>query len=55
MYGFKKDNPANMYLFKVDNKNIKKRCEICSKLTIKTREQRQKLYSPWNNYLWFLR
>ena len=24
MFGFKKDNPANMYLFKVDNKNIKK-------------------------------
>ena len=27
------------YLFKVSNRNIRKRCEICSKLTIKTREQ----------------
>ena len=27
---------ANNYLYKVNNKNIRKRCEICSKLTIKT-------------------
>ena len=27
---------ANIYLFKVSNKNTSKRCEICSKLTIKT-------------------
>ena len=31
--------PANIYLFKVNNRNIKKRCEIYSKLTIKTPEQ----------------
>ena len=31
--------PANIYLFKVNNKNIRKRCEICSKLTIKTPEK----------------
>ena len=30
------NNPANIYLFKVNNKNTRKRCEICSKLTIKT-------------------
>ena len=33
--------PANIYLFKVDNKNSRKRYEICSKLTIKTPERRQ--------------
>ena len=27
---------ANIYLFKVNNRNTGKRCEICSKLTIKT-------------------
>ena len=31
---------ANNYLFKVNNKNARKRCEICSKLTIKTPERR---------------
>ena len=33
--------PANIYLFKVDNRNTRKSCEICSKLTIKTPEPRQ--------------
>ena len=28
--------PANICLFKVNNRNTRKRCEICSKLTIKT-------------------
>ena len=28
----------NIYLFKVNNKHTRKRCEICSKLTIKTPE-----------------
>ena len=32
--------PAHIYLFKVNNTN-RKRCEICSKLTIKTPERRQ--------------
>ena len=32
--------PANIYLFKVNNRNSRKRCEICSKLTIKTSEWR---------------
>ena len=31
------NNPANICLFKVNNKNIRKRCEICSNLTTKTR------------------
>ena len=32
--------PANIYLFKVNIRNTKKRCEIYSKLTIKTPERR---------------
>ena len=31
--------PANIYLLKVNNKNIRKRWEICSKLTIRTPER----------------
>ena len=33
--------PANTCLFKVNNRNSRKRCEIYSNLTIKTPEQRQ--------------
>ena len=33
--------PTNIYLFKVSNRNIRKRCEICSELTIKIPERRQ--------------
>ena len=36
-----KNNPANTYLFKFNNRNTKMRCEICSKLTIKKSERRQ--------------
>ena len=25
-------NPANLYLFKTNNRNLSKRCEVCSKL-----------------------
>ena len=32
--------PANIYLFKVNYGNTRKRCEICSKLAIKTPERR---------------
>ena len=35
MVKLKADFPSN-YMFKVNNRNIKARCEICSKLTIKT-------------------
>ena len=34
-------NPANIYLFKVNSKISRKRCEICSKLTMKTPERGQ--------------
>ena len=39
-YGQKYTNtdPANMCLFKINNRNNRKRCEICSKVTIKTAE-----------------
>ena len=33
-------SPVNIYLFKVNNRNIRERSEICSKLTIKAPEQR---------------
>ena len=33
-------NPAGNYMFKVNNRNTRTRCEICSKLTIKTPARR---------------
>ena len=45
--GSKSDNPkrliipANIYFFKVSNKNTSKRCKILSKLTIKSPERRR--------------
>ena len=32
--------PAGYYMFKINNKNTRTRCEICSKLTIKIPERR---------------
>ena len=32
--------PPNIYFFKVNNRNNRKTCEVCSKLTIKTPERR---------------
>ena len=34
-------DPAGIDMLKVNNRNIRTRCEICSNLTIKTRERRQ--------------
>ena len=34
-------NPAGSYMFKDNNRNTRTRCEMCSKLTIKTPERRQ--------------
>ena len=34
-------NPAGIYLLQVNNRNNRTRCEICSKLTIKTPERCQ--------------
>ena len=39
--GLQQTNPAGIYLFKVNNRNTRTRCEICSKLTINTPERRQ--------------
>ena len=41
-------NPANIYLFKVSNRNSRKRYEICSKLTIKTPEL-QHIFTPFSS------
>ena len=40
-----KTYPANIYLFEVNNRNTRKRCGICSKLTIKTPERRHWLWT----------
>ena len=37
--------PAGNSIFKVNNRNTRKRCEICSKLTIKTSEWNHRRYS----------
>ena len=37
----RKKIPAGIFLFKVNNRNTRTRCEICSKLTINTPERRQ--------------
>ena len=34
-------NPASIYLFKTNNRKTKKRCEICSNLTIKIPRRRR--------------
>ena len=31
---------ANIYLIKVNNRNTRKKCEICSELTMKTQKRR---------------
>ena len=36
--------PAGNYMFKVNNRNTRTRCEICSKLAIKIPERRQRPY-----------
>ena len=36
-----KTNLVNIFLFKFNSRNARKRCEICSLLAIKTPERRQ--------------
>ena len=38
--GIAGNNPANIYLLKVNNRNTRKRYELCSKLIIKTSQRR---------------
>ena len=52
------NNPANIYLFKVNNINSRKRCERCSKLTIKTPKEvsasinyLEQINVSWESYL----
>ena len=33
------NNPTSNYMFKVNNRNTRTKCDICSKLTIKTPER----------------
>ena len=42
--------PAGNYMFNVSNRKTRTRCEICSKLTIKTQERRLALF--WCLYCW---
>ena len=35
---FERPSLAHIYMFKLNNRNTRKKCEICSKLTIKTPE-----------------
>ena len=44
-------NPADVYLLKVNNRNTRTRCEISSKLTIKTPERRQWLFYEIKKFL----
>ena len=37
-------NPVTIYLFKIKNRNTRKKCEICSKSTTKTPERRWCFY-----------
>ena len=37
----KSSNPPGNYMFKVNNRNTRRRFEICSKLTLKKLERRQ--------------
>ena len=36
LHGLKSSGPANIYLFKISNRNTRKMYEVCSKLRIKT-------------------
>ena len=40
----KSKSPPNSYLFQVNNRNTRKSCEICLKLTIKPPERRQLVF-----------
>ena len=44
------DYPNGNYMFKVNNRNTKTKCEICSKLAIKT-PKRRRIYDPFKYLL----
>ena len=41
-------------MFKVNNKNSRKKCEICSKLTIKTPERRHGVFNVTFEHISYL-
>ena len=43
-YFLKEVFPSGIYLLKVNNRNTRTKCEICSKLTIKTPERRYSVF-----------
>ena len=45
-------DPATLYLFKFNSRNIRKWCEICPKLTINTIESRSDVYTVKCFYCW---
>ena len=51
-YSMRRNNPANIYLFKFKNRNTRKRCEVSSKLTIKTPERRHNVVLVFLLLLW---
>ena len=57
-------DPAGIYMFKVDKRNTRTRCEICSNLTIKIPERRhwrapivslEQVNAGWEEVLSFLK
>ena len=40
----RKNSPTNTFLFIMNNSNTRKRCEICSKLTIQTPQRRSTVF-----------
>ena len=47
----KSNNPAGSYMFKVNNRNTRTRCEIYSRLTIKIPERRHRRHSGINRHI----
>ena len=45
LFTFFDQNPANIYLRNVNDRNTRKRCEVCSTLTVKSPERHQWYYS----------
>ena len=48
---YNKTNPTSIYLLKVNNRNTKTRCEICSKLIIKTLDTLNMQLPAWKSRL----
>ena len=42
-------SPVGIYLLKVNNRNTRTKCKICSKFTIRTAERRQAYFTPYSS------